>query len=121
MMLSSARFKNNVQFSECYVLKRKTWKDKCIIMVMLLRNPHTIFGRPTLKVVEWFENGSFHEFCHLKALITLEQLITSVVEKKNNLHEQNFKVYWKIRIEDQGSTIRDRGSVKKKLENKIDK
>ena len=24
----SACFKNNVQFSECYVLKRKTWKDK---------------------------------------------------------------------------------------------
>ena len=30
-------------------------------------------------------------------------------KKKNNLNEQNFKVYWKIRIEDRG--IRDRGSV----------
>ena len=34
-------------------------------------------------------------------------------KKKNNLNEQNFKVYWKIRIEDRG--IRDRGSVKKNL------
>ena len=37
---------------------------------------------------------------NLKALITLEQVITSVVEKKNNLNEQNFEVYWKTRIED---------------------
>ena len=35
-------------------------------------------------------------------------------KKENNLNEQNFKVYWKIRIE-------DRGSVKKELENKINK
>ena len=34
--------------------------------------------------------GSVHEFYRLKALITLEQVITSVVEKKNNLMEQNF-------------------------------
>ena len=34
-------------------------------------------------------------------------------KNKNNLNEQNFKVYWKIRIEDRG--IRDRGSVKKNL------
>ena len=34
-----------------------------------------------------------------------EQLITSVVEKKKNLNEENFKVYWKI-----GSRIEDRGS-----------
>ena len=41
-----------------------------------------------------------------------EQLITSVVEKKKNLNEENFKVYWKIgsRIEDRGSRIEDRGS-----------
>ena len=29
-------------------------------------------------------------------------------KKKNNLNEQNFKVYWKIRIEDRGS--RNQGS-----------
>ena len=53
-------------------------------------------------------------FYRLKVLIILAQLITSVVEKKkNNLNEQNFKVYWKNRIEDGG--IRDRGSVKKNL------
>ena len=34
-------------------------------------------------------------------------------KKKNNLNEQNFKVYRKIRIEDR--RIRDRGSVKKNL------
>ena len=39
--------------------------------------------------VELFLNGSFHEFYHLKALINLEQVITSVVEKENNLYEQN--------------------------------
>ena len=47
--------------------------------------------------IELFRNGSVHVFYCLKALITLEQVITSVVEKKNNLNEQ--KVYWK-RIED---------------------
>ena len=50
----------------------------------------------------------------LKVFIILEQLITSVVEKKkNNLNQQNFKVDWKIRIEDGG--IRDQGSFKKNL------
>ena len=40
-------------------------------------------------------------FCdELNAKATLEQLITSVVEKKNNLNEQNFEVYWKTRSED---------------------
>ena len=54
------------------------------------------------------------EFYRLKVLIILEQLITSVVEKKrNNLNEQDMKVYWKIWIEDRG--IRDGGSVKKNL------
>ena len=35
-------------------------------------------------------NGSFHELYGLKALINLEKVITSVVEKKNSLNEQNF-------------------------------
>ena len=35
--------------------------------VMSLTNPHTIRGRPTLKDVERFRNGSFYEFCRLKA------------------------------------------------------
>ena len=57
---------------------------------MLLTNPHTIRGRPPLKDVERFRNGSFHEFCRLKALITLKEVNTSHVEKRKNLHEQNF-------------------------------
>ena len=50
---------------------------------------------------------------NLKALITLEQVNTSVVEKKNDLNEQNFEVYWRTRIGDWGSGIGDRGSVEK--------
>ena len=42
------------------------------------------------KDLELFRNGSVHEFYRLKALITLKQVISSVVEKKNNLNEQNF-------------------------------
>ena len=34
-------------------------------------------------------------------------------KQKNNLNEQNFRVYWNIRIEDRG--ISDRASVKKNL------
>ena len=46
--------------------------------------------------IELFRNWSFHEFYHLKALITSKQVITSVVEKKTNLYKQNFEVYtWK--------------------------
>ena len=41
------------------------------------------------------------------ALITLEQLITSVVEKKNNLNEQNFEVYRKSGSEIRGSRMED--------------
>ena len=47
--------------------------------------------------MELLRNESVHEFYRLKALITLEQVITSVVEKKkNNLNEQNFggKANW---------------------------
>ena len=57
----------------------------------------------------------------------MEQVITSVVEKNNSLHEQKFSVYWKIRIEDRGSRIGHGESgiedrlKKKKLENKINK
>ena len=58
--------------------------------------------------IELFQDGLFHKLYHFKALTSLEQLITSVVEKKNNRNEQNFKVYWKTRI-------RDRGLVKKNL------
>ena len=46
--------------------------------------------------IELFRNWSFHEFYHLKALMTSKQVITSVVEKKTNLYQQNFEVYtWK--------------------------
>ena len=33
-------------------------------------------------VFELFRNGSVHEFCRLKALITLEEVNTSMVEKR---------------------------------------
>ena len=47
------------------------------------------------------------EFYGLKALIILEQLITSVVEKKkNNLNEQ--KVQGLMENQDRGSRIEDR-------------
>ena len=58
--------------------------------VMSLTNPHTIRGRPTLKDVERFRNGSFYEFCRLKALITLKEVNTSDFETRKNVHEQNF-------------------------------
>ena len=58
--------------------------------------------------IELSRNGSIYEFYRLKALITLEKVITSVVEKKNNLNEQNVEVYWKIRIGDGESEIEDR-------------
>ena len=41
-------------------------------------------------MASFFWNRSVHEFYCLKVWITLEQVITSVVEKKNNLAEQNF-------------------------------
>ena len=59
-------------------------------------------------------------------ITSLEQVIYSVVEKKNNLNEKN----WKTRIEDRGSRIEDRGigdwgsgieDRAKKLEHKIKK
>ena len=55
-----------------------------------LTNPHTIRGRPTLKDVKHFRNGSFHKFCRSKALITLKEVNTSDVETTKNVYEQNF-------------------------------
>ena len=47
------------------------------------------------KYLKLFRYGSVHEFYRLKALITLEQVNTSVVEKKN-LNKQNVDsaAYW---------------------------
>ena len=53
--------------------------------VMLLTNPHAIHND-----VKRFRNGSFHEFCYLKALITLKEVNSSDVETRKNVHEQNF-------------------------------
>ena len=47
-------------------------------------------GKINAKYVKLFQNGSVHKLCHLKVLITLEQVNGSVVEKKENLNKQNF-------------------------------
>ena len=57
-----------------------------------LTNPHTIRGRPTLKDVERFRNGSFHEFCRLKALITLKEVNTSDAETRKNVLDNGFSL-----------------------------
>ena len=48
------------------------------------------FGKINAKDVELFQNGLVHEFYHSKALITLEEVNTSVIEIKKDLYEQNF-------------------------------
>ena len=62
----------------------------------------------TVCYIELFRHGSVQEFYHLKVFITLEQYITSLVEKKNNLNEQNFEFYWKTRMENKGWRIKYR-------------
>ena len=42
------------------------------------------------KDIELFRNKLVHKLYHLKVLITLEQVNTSVVEKKKNVNGQNF-------------------------------
>ena len=42
------------------------------------------------KDVELLRNGSVHKLYHLKALITVEKVTTSVAEKKKNLSDQNY-------------------------------
>ena len=48
------------------------------------------FGKINAKDVELFQNGLVHEFYHSKALITLEEVNTSVIKIKKDLYEQNF-------------------------------
>ena len=48
------------------------------------------FRKINAKGVKLFQNGSIHEFYHAKALITLEELNTLVIEIKKGLYEQNF-------------------------------
>ena len=51
-------------------------------------------GKIYAKDLELFwDRQLVHEFDRLKVLITLEQMNTSVVEKKKNLDEQNFNRY----------------------------
>ena len=53
-------------------------------------------GKINTKYVKLFQNGLVHKLCHLKVLITLEQVNGSVVEKKENLNKQNFdgEAHW---------------------------
>ena len=77
MLSSSARFENNVQSFRMLCFEKKNLEGLKHYRVMSLTNPHTIRGIPQLKDVERFLNGSFHEFCCLKAFITLKQVNTS--------------------------------------------
>ena len=65
--------------------------------------------------IELFRNVSVHEFYRLKALITLEQMITSVVEKKKNSLSRFTGLLEDLergsRIEDRELGIENRGSV----------
>ena len=47
-------------------------------------------GKINAKYVKLFQNGLVHKLCHLKVLITLEQVNGSEVEKKENPNKQNF-------------------------------
>ena len=66
-MLSSARFEKQRIIVRMLCFEKKNLERLMDYMVMSLTNPHTIRCRPTLKYVELFLNGSFHEFCSLKA------------------------------------------------------
>ena len=74
MLSSSARFENNVQSFRMLCFEKKNLEG---LKHYTVTNPLTIRGMPTLKDVERFLNGSFHEFCCLKAFITLKQVNTS--------------------------------------------
>ena len=53
-------------------------------------NKHACLAKKALKCdLQLFRNGSVHEFFRLKALTTLEQVNTSLVEKKKNKTEES--------------------------------
>ena len=54
------------------------------------------FGMINAKYVKLFQNGLVHKLYRLKVFITLKQVNSSVVEKKENLNKQNFdgEAYW---------------------------
>ena len=89
-VLSYARFEKPHTIVWMLCFEKKNLERLMDYTVTSLKNPHTIRGRPTLKDVKCFRNGSSHKFCHLKVLITLKEVNTSDVEKRKNLHEQNF-------------------------------
>ena len=77
MLSSSARFENKSTIFRMLCFEKKNLEGLKHYMVMSLTNPYTIRGILTLKDAERFLNGSFHEFCRLKAFITLKQVNTS--------------------------------------------
>ena len=55
-------------------------KNHCLTVAM-----HICFAKKALQQklnLELFQNRSVHKFCRLKALVTLDQVNTKVVEKK---------------------------------------
>ena len=63
----------------------------CVYTGNFVLDYHALYLQPRLQHIEIphraFLERVVHEFYRLKALITLEQVITSVVAKKNNLNE----------------------------------
>ena len=82
----SSRFEKQRIIVRMLCFEKKNSERLMDYTVMSLTNPHTIRCRPTRKYVERFRNESFHEFCSLKAQITLKEVNTSNVEKR----KQNF-------------------------------
>ena len=86
----SERFEKQRAIVRMLCFETKNLERLMAYTVMSLTNPLTIRGRPTPKDIARFRNCSFHEFCRLKALITLTEVNTSDVETRKNVHEQNF-------------------------------
>ena len=76
---------------------RRPWKPGIrIVMWLPSRAPcmffEESFGEINARDVELFQNGSFHEFCCLKALITLELVNILVVKKGRRIALS--KIWW---------------------------
>ena len=107
--------------SQKRVIGNPPWRYVCItdvfIRVALNLTVRALYLQHFISIeykshIELFRNGLVQEFYRWKCWFFWNNLSRQWSKKKIN--EQNFEVYWKIRIEDRGS--RDRGSVKKNLQ-----
>ena len=108
----SLNFTFNLKFLDLASILFTWLKFTCVNV----RSQKRVSGNPPQRyvcVTDMFVRAAFLESVHYFG--TSDYFSGRKKKEKNNLNDQNFKVYWKIRVEDRLKKIVDRGDMGRRL------